>query len=155
MVQMQHFFIRGSHSMIPMQERSCIPMEDENNKVGTIAIPTLFICGVNDIFLLCNNSYTTNVPVELIPNYEHVNYQCGHDFFLQGSCVDMAESQAVMDKITAFVFNLTGGVSNTTIGSNNNDTATEETSSSSANLNLTRTLPLVLLVFGGAIMAGL
>jgi hypothetical protein len=105
-------------------------------------------------------SYATKVPVELIPNYEHANYQCGHDFFLQGNCVDMNESQAVMDKITAFVFNLTG-VSSSTSGSSNNDTTptTDESSSSgggsSANriLDLARTLLLVFLASGGAILA--
>jgi pimeloyl-ACP methyl ester carboxylesterase len=88
------FFVKGSRAAIPMPERPCVPA-DETYKVGAIEIPTLFVCGVNDFALLCNRTYATSVPVELIPNYEHVNYECGHDFFYPDACVDMDESQAV------------------------------------------------------------
>ncbi|KAL3917718.1 MAG: hypothetical protein SGILL_004583 [Bacillariaceae sp.] len=97
------FFLKSSRAAIPMEERACIPI-DEENRVGTIAVPTLFICGLNDFALLCNDDYVTDFPPELLPDYEHANFECGHDFFLEGNCNNLDESQAVMDKITAFVF---------------------------------------------------
>lgn len=96
------FFIKASRLAIPMEERPCIPIEEER-RVGTIEVPTLFVCGLNDFALLCNHDYVTNFPPELLPNYEHANFECGHDFFLEGNCNSMDESQAVMDKITSFV----------------------------------------------------
>lgn len=95
-------FLQGTRQAIPMEERPCMPVE-EAQRVGAIEVPTLFICGVDDSALLCNNSYATDYTPELLPKYEHANYNCGHDFFLEGQCNSMAESRAVMEKITAFV----------------------------------------------------
>ncbi|CAB9496528.1 Alpha beta hydrolase [Seminavis robusta] len=94
------FFLERTRSAIAMEERPCVPVED---KIGAIEIPTLFICGLEDTSLLCNRPYATDFPVDFLPDYEHANFQCGHDFFLEGNCVTMEESQAVMDKITSFV----------------------------------------------------
>lgn len=94
-------FIKGIRQAVPMEERECIPASE--GVVGTIAIPTLFICGLGDSALLCNNTFVTDFPPALLPDYEHANYQCGHDFFLEGNCISMEESQKVMNKITDFV----------------------------------------------------
>jgi len=94
-------FVMGTRQAIPMEERECIPASED--VVGTISVPTLFICGLSDSALLCNNSYVTDYPPDLLPDYEHANYQCGHDFFLEGNCASMEETQKVMDKITMFV----------------------------------------------------
>lgn len=95
-------FVQATRSAIPLEERPCVA-PPSGMEIGSIEIPTLFICGVSDFALYFNNSYATDFPPELLPNYEHANFECGHDFFLEGDCTTMAESQAVMDKITIFV----------------------------------------------------
>lgn len=96
------FFVEASRQVIPLEERECIPGDYETEDL-VVDVPTLFICGLNDFALLCNNPYATNFDPTLIPDYEHSNFQCGHDFFLEGQCATLDESQAVMDKITSFV----------------------------------------------------
>ena len=115
-------FVQGTRAAIPMEERPCILVE--NDPVGAITVPTLFICGLQDTALLCNNSFATDVSSDLLPNYEHVNYQCGHDFFLEGQCDSMEESQAVMDKITAFVLGDMVPIEDDGMGMDTNTTAT-------------------------------
>jgi pimeloyl-ACP methyl ester carboxylesterase len=99
------FFVEDVRAALPMEERPCM-MAPNTTKIGAIEIPTLFICGLADFALYCNNPYATDIPSGLLPNYEHANFECGHDFFLEIDCTDTAENRAVMDKITAFV---TGG----------------------------------------------
>ena len=167
-------FVQGTRAAIPMEERPCIPIE-EGNRVGTIEVPSLFICGLNDFALLCNNSYVTDYPEELLPNYEHANYNCGHDFFLEGQCSDMEESQAVMDKITAFVLgddktgedganSSGGGQTNNSDGTDSDETnednsaageeseSQEYTPASSGPMNILGKLPL-LVASGGSVLA--
>ena len=95
-------FLGGVRLAVPMEERECTQVSEED-LVGAITVPTLFICGLGDVFLLCNNTYATDFPPELLPDYEHANFACGHDFFLPGDCSSTEESQLVMDKITSFV----------------------------------------------------
>lgn len=138
------FFVKAARSAIPMEERPCTPTDDQD-KVFAIEIPTLFICGVNDVALLCNKPYVSNFSPDLLPNYEHANFDCGHDFFMQGNCDSMDTSRAVMEKITAFVF-----------GNNDKGETTSAQGSSGATatnlLKLTKGLPLAL-ILGGAMMA--
>ncbi|KAG7352230.1 hypothetical protein IV203_008278 [Nitzschia inconspicua] len=96
------FFVQNTRQAIPMEERECVPGIYEKEEL-TIKIPTLFICGLNDFALLCNNPYATEFDPILIPEYEHATFECGHDFFLEGNCATSQESQDVMDKITSFV----------------------------------------------------
>lgn len=95
-------FVSLVRQAIPMEERPCVPQQVA---VGPIHVPTLFVCGANDISLLCNHSYAQNVG-DLFPkaSYDAVVYDCGHDFFLPGNCASNEESQQVMKRITDFVF---------------------------------------------------
>lgn len=105
------FFVEAARNAIPMEERPCM-YAPNGTEIGSIEIPTLFVCGDADFALYCNNTYATSYPPELLPNYEHVNFDCGHDFFLEGDCADMEVTESVMDKITMFVLgdlNLSGG----------------------------------------------
>lgn len=96
------WFVKAVRAAIPMEEKPCLAI-DEKDKVGAIEIPTLFVCGTHDFALLCNNPFATEFATELLPNYEHVNFDCGHDFFLEDNCISMEETRSVMDKITTFV----------------------------------------------------
>lgn len=145
--------ITATRNAIPMEERPCIT---SSLFAGPVVIPTLFICGVHDVSILCNNSFATDYPPELLPNYEHANFQCEHTFFNKGDCSSMDESRAVMDKITAHVLgNKTGAkdTSGQTDGTEGIPEETEDTPASSASiLGITRNTPLLLLS-GSALMA--
>lgn len=98
--------IMAVRNAIPMEERPCIP---STWSVGPIRTPTLFICGVDDRSILCNNSFAHDFAPGFLPNYEHANFYCGHEFFKGGDCRSQEESMAVMNKITSFVLtNQTG-----------------------------------------------
>lgn len=67
-------------------------------------VPTLLVCGINDQTVLCVRPYATDFQPEFLPNYEHANFDCGHDFFLEGQCSSMNESMAVMEMVSSFIF---------------------------------------------------
>jgi pimeloyl-ACP methyl ester carboxylesterase len=113
-------FINAIRQAVPLEVRDCIPTPEEN-VVGAVTIPTLFICGLSDTFLLCNSTYFSDYPPDILPDYEHVNFECGHDFFLPDNCISMDESQRVMEKITSFVLPTL-----LQIGDSDNEGATKE-----------------------------
>ena len=126
----QAFFVTASVQAIPMDERECVPVDKQ---IGPITIPTLFLCGLGDSALLCSNEYATNYPPELLPNYEQVNFPCGHDFFLEGNCDSMETSTKVMDEITSFLgLSSVDEVPNDEAKSSSEETTTSATSSSPA-----------------------
>jgi len=120
---LKSFFVKTVRSAVPLAESPC--ESPSAGSIGSIEIPTIFVCGTNDPAILCNSSYVTNVPNGLLPNYEHVNFACGHDFFLEGNCNTMDESFKVMEKITSFLMAQSDEVSNDESGS---DGSTEESS---------------------------
>ncbi|KAG7366330.1 alpha/beta fold family hydrolase [Nitzschia inconspicua] len=65
------FFVQNTRQAIPMEERECVPGIYEKEEL-TIKISTLFIFGLNDFALLCNNPYATEFDPVLIPEYEHI-----------------------------------------------------------------------------------
>lgn len=98
--------IMAVRNAIPMEERPCTRPPDN---VGPVTDDTLFVCGVHDTSILCNNSYAYDFSPDLLPNYERANFACGHEFFNDGDCSSMDESYAVMEKMTEFILtNKTG-----------------------------------------------
>ena len=172
--QANSFFIQGSRAAIPLEEKPCVAVQ---GGISAIEVPTLFICGLGDFALLCNNPYVTEYPSELLPNYEHANFECGHDFFLEGNCANMNESVAVMDKITAFVLGAgetatdepeptqgeetpstddtssTNGVGDG--GENVGETATDSIEEDTSSDNSLIGKPTLLLAWGGTVFASL
>jgi pimeloyl-ACP methyl ester carboxylesterase len=86
---------------IPMDARPCLPQEQS---IGPVVIPTLFVCGGADPYLLCTRP--SSVPDEtLVPEYQNYTAPtCGHDFFQDIDCQDPQDSLNTMYAISDFLF---------------------------------------------------
>ena len=51
----------------------------QTKKTGMIDVPTLFVCGKNDEYILCNNEYALNTKNYITSDYRHLVVDCGHD----------------------------------------------------------------------------
>jgi pimeloyl-ACP methyl ester carboxylesterase len=90
----------ATRQAIPLEPRPCIP---QRNPIGVISIPVLFICGAKDPYLLCTLPFT--IPGDdLVPDYTYYEAEtCQHDFFLEGDCDNITESEKVIMQITYFI----------------------------------------------------
>jgi pimeloyl-ACP methyl ester carboxylesterase len=93
-------FLRVARLAVPLEPRPCVPQEEA---LGEVTIPVLFVCGAQDPFLLCNRPYAT--PTEgLIPDYTyHEAATCGHGFFSASDCDNSTDTEEVIKMITDFI----------------------------------------------------
>ena len=86
--------LSAARQAIPLDPRPCVPQQ---NAIGGIFVPVLFICGAKDPYLLCTLPYTTPGD-DLVPDYTYYKAKtCQHDFFLAGDCANITESQECHD----------------------------------------------------------
>lgn len=92
--------LSATRQAIPLDPRPCAAQE---NPIGPISVPVLFICGAKDPYLLCTLPYATPGD-DLVSNYTYYEAEtCQHDFFLEGDCANTTESEKVMTTITEFI----------------------------------------------------
>jgi len=97
-------FVAAVRKAIPLPDRDGAPA---TAPVGNVSLPTLFVCGSIDPYLLCTHPYAkaskdfvTGAP------YEYFSAKCGHNVVFSGGsggCVSSAEQQSVLEKITKFI----------------------------------------------------
>ena len=98
-------FVQSVRSAIPLPQR---PARAASDPVGKLSgIPTLFMCGTRDPYLLCSHPYalTTANYITGAP-YEYFKADCGHDLIFEGGsggCSSAAVQKSVLHKLTDFI----------------------------------------------------
>ena len=87
---------------LPLEPRPCIPQEEQ---VGEVDLPVMFVCGALDPFILCTDERYQSPSSSLLPNYRYTEApECGHDFFIPANCNDNPSAvTGVMQAITEFI----------------------------------------------------
>merc|ERR1711972_258348 len=98
-------FVAAVRKAIPLPPDEGSPAKE---KVGSIHIPTLFVCGEKDPYLLCARPYALRTADYVKSSYRYVKADCGHDLLSVGGpsgCTNEAVQKFVLDAITAFILN--------------------------------------------------
>jgi len=87
--------------------QQAIPLPASNGsaastRIGTLSMPTLFVCGSNDAYLLCALPYVEEQESLVESTYEVLNVPCGHDLMTCDGDDDEA-AMTVIEKITAHI----------------------------------------------------
>lgn len=93
-----------ARSAIPLAPRPGIAQE---TAVGSVEIPTLFVCGVNDPYTLCTRTDTASY---VSARYQYAEFDCGHDI-LKDDCDNDTVRAEAMETITNFIHNPSGPAS--------------------------------------------
>lgn len=77
------------------------PGQAQTRQIGRIdGLPTMFVCGVDDAFILCTHEYASNT-ADYCDDYRQLNVEkCGHDLL---ACGDDAATKRVIDGIVGFI----------------------------------------------------
>merc|ERR1712154_606817 len=89
-----------------VQQAVPVPADDRNGSaasetIGTVPMPTLFVCGINDPYLLCSLPYVAAQKNLVTSTYEVLDVPCAHDLM---TCDGNATaSTVVFETLTQFI----------------------------------------------------
>ena len=97
-------FVAAVRQAIPLPDRDGAPAAAP---IGNVSLPTLFVCGSIDPYLLCTRPFA-KASEDFVSGapYEYFSAKCGHDVVFAGGsrgCVNSAEQLSVLEKITEFI----------------------------------------------------
>lgn len=96
----------GNPSMV-VGVRKAIPLpvdqgEAAKKQIGNITLPTLFVCGENDAYLLCTKPYALRTKDYVAAEYTYTKAKCGHGLF-GADCASDDARQTVLSAITKHI----------------------------------------------------
>jgi hypothetical protein len=98
--------VMGVRAAIPLDEVYGDNDEGETGTpLGTVGIPTLFVCGSRDSYLLCENEYALRTSDFVTGQYSYLSEPCGHNLMTVGVVSDGCLTQAALDRVFANITN--------------------------------------------------
>jgi len=97
-------FLMAVRAAIPLAPR---PAASSSLPVGNVTVPTLFVCGENDPYLLCTSAGAKATRNYVSAPYTYFSARCGHSLLSVGAylggCTNQAVRLSVMEAITSFL----------------------------------------------------
>lgn len=105
-------FVTAVRKAIPLPTDQGSPAKE---KVGIIEnIPTIFVCGERDPYLLCTRPYALKTADYIKGGtYRYFKADCGHDLLSVGGgsgCTSASVQKSVLDTITGFIIGAASSV---------------------------------------------
>merc|ERR1712228_642102 len=75
----------------------------QKHPIGNITVPTLFVCGKQDPYLLCASPWVANTK-KYVADYTTLNVDCGHELLTVSSGCTSDAVQSVKSSISKHIF---------------------------------------------------
>lgn len=73
--------------------------KEQGNPIGTISVPSLYVCGSSDTYIFCGHDYALTTEDYVVADYTYLEVDCGHDLLTDCGWWGSETIQTTMDAI--------------------------------------------------------